>query len=122
MLSRAVGGGGYFVSEATLPWEHLAEASMDEEAEALQQEALIQQEQAVGEGSEVEAFGEVYTSGDVAGSSIGSGHAAPALAPAPAPSPEYTPDPCAAALGIPKVRSPSNTAMCHLHLKPLIMI
>lgn len=104
MLSRAAGGGAYFVSEATLPWEHLAEASIDEEAEALQQEALIQQEQAVGKGSEVEAFGEVYTSGDVAGSFIGSEHSAPALAPAPGPAPEQTPDPCAAALNIPKVR------------------
>ncbi|BDA47491.1 probable glycosyltransferase BC10 at C-terminar half [Coccomyxa sp. Obi] len=105
MLSRAVGGGAIFVSEATLPWEHLAEASMDEEAEALalQQEALIEQEQAVGEGSEVEAFGERYSSGDVAGSFIGSVQTAPALAPAPTPAPEHAPDPCAAALNIPKV-------------------
>ncbi|CAL8472071.1 g11613 [Coccomyxa elongata] len=103
MLRREAGDAAYILSEATLPWEHLAEAGIDEEAEALQQETLIQQEQAVGEGSEVEAFGEVYTSGDVAGSFIRGGHSAPALAPAPGPAPEQTPDPCAAALGIPKV-------------------
>ena len=120
-LSQAVGDGAFFVSEATLPWEHLAEASVDEEAKALQQEALIQQEQAVGEGSEVEAFGEVYTSGDVAGSFIRSGQTSPAFTPAPSPSPapQHTPDPCATALGIPKVHSSNNTTICCSHLEPL---
>lgn len=104
LFGRAAGGGGaYFVSEATLSWEEVAEASVDLEAEALQHEAVIEQEQEAGDGSEVEAFGERYSASDPAGSSIASAGPAPALAPAPAPSPEHASDPCAAALGIPKV-------------------
>ncbi|KAK9905675.1 hypothetical protein WJX75_004479 [Coccomyxa subellipsoidea] len=100
-MHRVVAGGKLFVSEATLTWEQLAETSVEEAQDAVQQDRVIEQEKASSDGSEVEAFGEVYSAGDVAGVSLDPADNPPALAPAPAP--EHAPDPCAAALGVPKV-------------------
>ncbi|EIE23577.1 hypothetical protein COCSUDRAFT_41776 [Coccomyxa subellipsoidea C-169] len=102
-LDAADAGGKDVVSEATLAWERLAEARVEEAPDAVQQEAVIEQEKAASDGSEVEAFGEVYSAGDVAGTMVDGAQNATAAAPAPAPSPQHAPDPCAAALGIPKV-------------------
>ena len=102
-LDAADAGGEDVVSEATLAWERLAEARVEEAPDAVQQEAVIEQEKAASDGSEVEAFGEVYSAGDVAGTMVDGAQNATAAVPAPAPSPQHAPDPCAAALGIPKV-------------------
>jgi hypothetical protein len=104
-MHRVVAGGKLFVSEATLTWEQLAETSVEEAQDAVQQDRVIEQEKASSDGSEVEAFGEVYSAGDVAGVSLDPADNPPALAPAPAP--EHAPDPCAAALGVPKVHQGS---------------